>query len=112
MLSWPASICLMGPKAAGGCERLELLGHLDSQLAGRDEDERGGTSGFRLYALDDREREGEGLARSGGRLREHVLARERCGDRPRLDGERGVDAARGERSDDVGAHAKLGKGLL
>ena len=58
---------------AGG--ELEVLGHLHAQLARRDDDE-GLDAGLRVQAdaLDEGEAEAEGLARSGLRLADDVLA--------------------------------------
>ena len=46
--------------------------------------------------LDDRDHEGERLARAGRALGEHVAAAQSLGDRGTLDGERALDALPGE----------------
>ena len=56
------------PQALRLGERRELLCDLGRELARRHEDERGGLRLGGVQALDDRDREGEGLARPGRRL--------------------------------------------
>ena len=60
-------------------------------------------------ALDDRQREGEGLARAGARAGQHVAARDRVLQDERLDRERPVDAAHAQRLDDGSGHAERGE---
>src|SRR5438874_2444288 len=80
-----------------GAELRDLLRHLERELARRDEDE----CRRRLLAggkpLDDRQPEGERLARSGRRLAEDVAAGDGVGDDEGLDTERCGDAASVER---------------
>ena len=52
----------------GAPSSVELLGHLQRELAGRDEDERGRRRLVGAEPLDDRQAEGERLARAGRRL--------------------------------------------
>ena len=100
--------------AVGGCaadperraEQRELLGHLQRELARRDEDERRGRLLVGRDALDERQPEGERLARARRRLAEDVAAGERVGDDEGLDAERLGDAAGGERVLDFRAHAE------
>ena len=99
-------------EVAGGRERLDLLGHLDGELARRDEHERGWTCVVVRRPLDERDREGEGLARARRRLREEVRARERGRDGPRLDLKRAVDAARFEHRGQFCAHAERSECVL
>jgi hypothetical protein len=89
----------------------ELLGDLARQLAGRHEDERRRAAAPR-DALDDRQREGERLARAGGRLGQDVMPVHDVADDERLDGERGGDALLGQGLDHGRGHAEVGEGLL
>ena len=73
-------------------------GDLRRELAGRHEDERRRLAVGGLGALDDRQAEGEGLARAGRRLGQHVEAGERVREDERLDRERRGDAALLERT--------------
>ncbi|BDZ44566.1 hypothetical protein GCM10025866_04750 [Naasia aerilata] len=94
-------LALVGLAAVDGDDRgrpvrgddLEVLGHLDAQLARRDDHEHLHARG-RLEAepLDDRDAEAEGLARSGLGLADDVLAGEAEGDGLGLDGEGLEDA--------------------
>ena len=77
-----------GADAARAADLLERLGHLRSELARGHEHERLDAGRVRVEPLDDRDREGEGLAGAGRALREDVAAAERLGDRGGLDGER------------------------
>ncbi len=85
------------PKAVRGRDRREILGDLNRELPRRDEDERARAPVLLGRALDDRNREREGLARPGRRLCEHIEARERVREDKRLNGERLVNRACGER---------------
>ena len=87
-------------------ERRELVGDLERELAGRHEHERGRRLPVGRRALDERQAEGERLARSGRRLRQHVEAGERVREDERLDTERLDDAAGRERLLDGRAHAE------
>ncbi len=80
----------------------EVLGHLDAQLARRDDDERLDPR-LRIGAevLEEREAEAERLARSGLGLADDVLAPEAERDGLRLDGERFENALGGECVDHV-----------
>ena len=55
-----------------GADARELVGHLERELTGGHEHERGRCRCLGRDALDDRQAEGECLARSGRRLGEHV----------------------------------------
>ena len=96
----------------GLCERPELVCHLRGELARRHEHERRGTSSGGRRALDDRESEGERLARPGRRPDEDVHASEGVGQDELLDPEGLVDRASGERVGDGRRHAELAKRLL
>ena len=97
---------------AGLRQRANVLDDLAGQLAGGGEDEGRRTAVARLDAVRDRRTEGDGLARSGRRLREHVVPGEDVGDDELLDGEGLGDAALGERARDCAGHAEIGEGLL
>ena len=99
-------------EAARASERLELLGHLDGQLARRHEHERRGALLGAVEPLDDGHGEGERLARARGRLREHVLAAERAREHEGLDLEGKLEAAGGEHAGDFCAHAERSKRLF
>ena len=90
---------------------VELLGHLERELAGGREHERGGGRLAGRDELDDRQPEGERLPRAGRRLAEDVAALERVGDDEGLDTKRLDDAAGGERLLDLRADAKRSKRL-
>ena len=95
---------------------LEVLGDLDAQLAGRDDDERLRGAGralvLALDALQQRDAEAERLAGAGAGLADEVLAGQRDRQRHRLDGERGGDADGGERLDGLGQGAERGEAVL
>ena len=109
---WNTSVgdCDVNPVAAR--DRLDLLRHLGAELAGRDEDERAGSPGAGLEALDDRRREGECLAGARRRLREDVTAGEGVRQDACLDREGDVDVTRGEVLRDARRHAELVERLL
>ncbi len=94
----------------GGGDRLELLGDLDRELAGGNEHERGRGRRVGRQALDDRDREAEGLARAGLRSREHVVAGGGVRKHLGLDREGRLDPAGGERLDHGRVHAEIGEG--
>ena len=98
------------PEAVRAGEEPQLAGDLAGELAGRHEHERGGAVGAGpLAAGDDREAEGERLARAGRRLAGDVAPGEGVGERRGLDGERRVDAAGGEIRHGVGRDAEIGE---
>ena len=97
---------------AGVGQRADVLDDLAGQLAGGGEDEGRRTAVVGLDAVGDRRSEGDGLARPGRRLREHVVPGEDVGDDEPLDGEGLGDAALGERARDCAGHAEIGEGLL
>ena len=88
----------------------EVFEDLHAQLAGGDDDERL-HAGLRVEteALDDGEAEAEGLAGSGLRLADDVLAVEGEGDGLRLDGERFDDALGGQSVDHVLVDIEFGE---
>jgi hypothetical protein len=104
----------------------DVLGHLDAQLAGGDDDERlgdvaaavGGGAGVvargplpgRGEPLQQRDAEAEGLAGAGAGLADDVFAGQGQRQRQLLDGEGALDAGLGERADDLRAGAELGEG--
>ena len=105
--------------AVGGCrtdalrlaEQYELLGHLERELAGGGEHERGRGRLVGRDELDDRQREGERLPGARRRLAEDVAALERDRDDEGLDTKRLGNAAGGERLLDLRAHAERAKRL-
>ena len=100
-----------GTNALRFAEQHELLGHLERELAGGREHERGRGRLAGRDELDDRQREGERLARAGRRLAEDVAALERVRDDEGLDTKRLDNAAGGERLLDLRAHAERAKRL-
>ena len=93
-------------------ERVDLVGDLERELAGRHEDERFGAGAVAVEVLDDRDAEGECLARAGRRLREDVATGDRVGQDERLD-EEGLGEAEGrERLLDGRAHAERAERML
>jgi hypothetical protein len=60
-------------------------------------------------ALDDRDGEGQRLARAGARLTDEVGAHQRDGEGHLLDGERAADADGVERVGDLGHDAQVGE---
>jgi hypothetical protein len=99
-------------EAVRGCDRGEVLGDLHGELPRRDEDQRARALVAAGRALDDRDREGECLARPCRRLREHVEAREGIREDVGLNGERLVDRACGERVGNARGHAELTERLV
>ncbi len=94
-------------------ERRERVADLLRQLAGRDEHEAAGARGCGApagEAGEQRQAEGEGLARAGLAAAEHVAAGEGVGDGGGLDRERRGDAAAVERGDTRLGQAELGEG--
>src|SRR5205823_1693009 len=98
-------------KALRLAEQRELLGHLERELAGGREHERGRGRLVGRDELDDRQGEGQRLPRARRRLAEDVAPVERVGDAEGLDTERLDDAAGGERLLDLRAHAERTKRL-
>ena len=99
------------PRASAAGEELELVGHLGGELSGRDQDESTWPSAVGPGAADDeRDAEGQRLAGTSGGLARDVSSGERVAQGQRLDGEGRVDAALGERGDDVGGNAEIGEG--
>ena len=91
---------------------VDRLGDLDGELARRDEDERDrvGARALRRHPVQDRQREGGGLARAGRGLAEEVAAGDDGRDRLALD-RRGLLVAEGrEGLQELGAQAESGEG--
>ena len=80
----------------------ELLDDLRDELAGRHQDEGRRAPVTGRDAFDDRDREGERLARAGPGAREDVPPGDRVREDERLDRERGRDAAHRQCLDDGG----------
>jgi len=91
------------------CERLDIPCDLERELAGRHEDERGRGLAVGGGPLDERNAEGERLARAGRCLGEDVAAVERVRQDEGLDAERLGDAAGRERLLNRLAHAERAK---
>jgi hypothetical protein len=96
-------------KAASSRDPSQLLFDLKGELARRREDQTRRGAVVRVDALDQRNREGEGLARSGGRLDEDVVAIEYVLDGERLNGERRVDTALRQCARNSGRYAEIGE---
>ena len=96
-------------KPAGGGDGAQLIDDLAGQLAGGGEDQGRAWPGARLDALDQRDAEGERLARAGRGLDEQVVAGERVAETIRLDGEGLGDVAARERADHRFGDAEIGK---
>src|SRR5690606_22432933 len=83
---------------SAGCGGVQVLGDLDAQLAGRDDDERlDAGRGVETEPLDQREAEAERLARARLGLADDVLAGEAEGNGLGLDRKGIDDPSRGER---------------
>ena len=101
------------PEVHGAGQGLEHVRHLGRQLAGGDEDQAARPGAARRPAgqpADEGEGEAQGLARAGLCPAEDVTARQRVGQRGRLDGERCRDPLALEDSDERRGHAKAGEG--
>ncbi len=85
---------------------------LGGELTGRGEDERRRARVLGVDPVDQRHHEGEGLARAGRRLGQHVAAGENVADHLGLDGERGVEALLVEGVHNGTGYAEIGEGLL
>ena len=96
-------------EALGLGDDLELLGDLGRELAGGDHHDRLGSGGRTFEPLDDRDGEGEGLARAGTALGEDVVSGNGVGDHPSLDLEGRDDPPGGQHSDDGLRGAELRK---
>jgi hypothetical protein len=94
-------------------ERRQGVLHLLGELAGRDEDQTARGAAVALAADEageQRQAEGEGLARAGGAAAEDVPAGEGVRDGAGLDGERGVQLAARERRHEALGQAERGEG--
>jgi hypothetical protein len=91
-------------------QRAQLVGDLGGEFPRGREHERGRTARLGGDPVDERDPEGEGLARSGGRAHEHVTTGEHVADGEALDRERLGDARAREGVDDGAGHAEIGKG--
>ena len=96
----------VGAEPARSSEQRQLLGHLERELAGRDENERRRSMLAHREALDERQPEGERLAGARRGLAEHVAAGDGIGNDERLDAEGLDDAAGAERVLDLRADAE------
>ena len=92
-------------------EPFQLAAHLGRELAGGDEDEAGGALG-RGFAEphDERDAEGDGLARSGRGAAAEVAPGATVGEGEGLDGEGREDPARFQGGDELRGHAEIGEG--
>ena len=91
-------------------ERPELVGHLSGEFAGGQQHQRARPAGgARLDAGDERDAEGEGLARARRGTAADVTAVERVSDRGPLDREGVGDAAARECRAEVRGHAEIGE---
>ncbi len=97
---------------AGMRDLVQLVDDLDGELARRGQHEAGGPARVGGDALDQRDAEGERLARTGRRLGEHVATGEDVLDDEALDRERLGDAALRERGQHGTGYAEIGEGLL
>ena len=98
------------PLAEHAGERLEHVGHLPGQLAGRHQDKGARPAGLGpADALEQRQTEGEGLARAGLGLAADVAPGERIGENEGLDGEGLGDALGGEGLGQLGRDAEGAK---
>src|SRR5690348_2990406 len=93
---------------------MECLGDLHRELARGDEDEnrgsgRPGRGGEE--SLEERDREGGGLAGAGGRLTQEVAAGQEVGNRLALDRRRLLVTEGGETFDEQGGDAEVGEGF-
>ena len=93
-------------------DRLQLAADLGGELTGRNEHDRSRPTIAGLDALDDRDREGQRLARARRGLGKDVTPGERVAEDLRLDWKGCRDVALGERTHDARGHAELGEGLL
>ena len=94
---------------AGVGDPAQVSGDLGGQLAGGGEDQRGRTGSVGRDPVDQRDTEGEGLARARGRAGEHIAPGEDVGEDQRLDGERLGDVLGGESAYDSAGHAQIGE---
>ena len=96
--------------AALAHERAQLAGDLLGQLPGRGEHEGGGTATLRrTQPGDERQAEGERLARAGGRAAGDVAAGEGVGDDGGLDRDRFGDRGGVEARAQIRGHAEVGE---
>ena len=89
----------------------ELAADLLGQLTGGDEDEALRAAGCECSTpSDEREAEGQGLARAGGGPTGDVTAGQRVGDGGGLDRRGDGDVALGQQGDEICGHAEVGEG--
>src|ERR1035441_10327205 len=93
-------------------DRAQLVDDLDRELPGGREDQRRGARVGVFQELHERHAEGERLARAGGRLREHVVAREHVRDDHVLNCEGLGDPALGDLAHDDLGHAEIGERFM
>ncbi|PSK61396.1 hypothetical protein B0E53_06703 [Micromonospora sp. MH33] len=108
-----AAVDRQHPDAPGAPRGVEVLGDLEAQLAGGDDDQRlrhaVAALGGGEDALQQRDAEAEGLAGAGRRLADQVDAAQPDRQRVLLDGEGAGDAGGGQRLDGLLAGAELGE---
>ena len=96
-------------RGRGHARRLKLVDDLSGELARRREDERRRAPLRVGEPVDNRQAEGERLARAGRRLDEHVAPMQHVGYDEALDGEGLGDAPAGECVDNRSRHAEIGE---
>ena len=106
-----AAVHRQHPAFAVSADRLEHLGHLQGQLAGRHEHQaaRGAGRGRRVDSGQHRHAERQRLARPGAGPAAQVDARQSHGNRLGLDGERSREAGGGEPGIHTGGHTECCK---
>ena len=87
------------PERAGMRDRTDVVHYLGGEFTRRCENQGGRSWGISLDPLDERDSEGERLARAGGGFREHVASIEDVADHVALDRERLSDALFRERTE-------------
>ena len=95
-----------------GCDVADLLDDLAGELARRREHQCRGARVGGFYEVDERDAQGERLARPCRGLHEHVVTGQHVGDNRRLNGKRTLQAAPREGSCDHRRYAEVGEGLL
>src|SRR3954451_20115976 len=105
-----AAVDCRDAQGARGGDGSDLGDDLTGELAGGREDEREGPAARGGRAVDQRDAEGQRLARAGGGLDEHVAAGEHVGDDEPLHGEGRGDPALAQRADRGLGHAEIGEG--
>ena len=99
-------------ECAGVCDGVGGFHDLRGQFTGGCEHQGGRARCLGGDAVDDRHHEGEGLARPGGRLGQHVAAGENVADHLGLDGEGRGESAIFKGAGNRARNAEIGEGLL